>query len=99
MTQRSRKSRAPTSREWTSAISALRHAFKLSQTSFGKRFHSSSMAVSRWERGAQEPTARRYIELGNLAGDPMLVFLGPRRTAPRRLDAGRATTAAKPLPE
>jgi SOS-response transcriptional repressor LexA len=28
------------------------------------------MAVSRWERGEQEPTHRAYIELGNLAGDP-----------------------------
>jgi SOS-response transcriptional repressor LexA len=29
------------------------------------------MAVSRWERGAQEPTAEAYIALGNLAGDPL----------------------------
>ena len=28
------------------------------------------MGVSRWERGAQEPSAHSYIELGNLAGDP-----------------------------
>jgi SOS-response transcriptional repressor LexA len=28
------------------------------------------MAVSRWERGAQEPPADLYIQLGNLAGDP-----------------------------
>ena len=28
------------------------------------------MAVSRWERGAQEPPAEWYIQLGNLAGDP-----------------------------
>jgi SOS-response transcriptional repressor LexA len=28
------------------------------------------MAISRWERGEQEPTDRGYIELGNLAGDP-----------------------------
>lgn len=26
------------------------------------------MAVSRWERGAQEPLSHSYIELGNLAG-------------------------------
>jgi SOS-response transcriptional repressor LexA len=47
----------------------LRQRFELSQTAFGKRFHSSEKAVSRWERGAQEPTASSYIELGNLAGD------------------------------
>jgi SOS-response transcriptional repressor LexA len=64
------KSKAPTEHEWATAISALRHRFALSQTAFGKKFHSSAMAVSRWERGAQEPTARSYIELGNLAGDP-----------------------------
>src|ERR1700674_2627218 len=28
------------------------------------------MAVSRWETGKLEPSARCYIELGNLAGDP-----------------------------
>jgi SOS-response transcriptional repressor LexA len=28
------------------------------------------MAISRWERGEQEPTNRAYIELGNLAGNP-----------------------------
>jgi SOS-response transcriptional repressor LexA len=28
------------------------------------------MAVSRWERGAQEPSARSYIDLGNVAGSP-----------------------------
>jgi SOS-response transcriptional repressor LexA len=28
------------------------------------------MAVSRWERGAQEPPSHSYIEIGNLAGDP-----------------------------
>jgi len=30
----------------------------------------SAMAISRWERGEQEPSDRGYIELGNLAGDP-----------------------------
>jgi SOS-response transcriptional repressor LexA len=28
------------------------------------------MAVSRWERGVQEPPANVYIQLGNLTGDP-----------------------------
>jgi SOS-response transcriptional repressor LexA len=64
------KSKIPAGQEWATAISGLRHRFRLSQTGFGKKFHCSAMAVSRWERGAQEPTARSYIELGNLAGDP-----------------------------
>jgi SOS-response transcriptional repressor LexA len=78
MTQPRRKSRAPISQEWASAVSALRHTFKLSQTSFGKKFHSSAMAVSRWERGAQEPSARSYIELGNFAGDPQCWYFWAR---------------------
>jgi SOS-response transcriptional repressor LexA len=44
---------------------------QLNQTDFGRRLHASSMAISRWERGAQEPTAQGYIALGNLAGDPL----------------------------
>ena len=42
----------------------------LNQTSFGHKLDSSAMAVSRWERGAQEPPSHSYIEIGNLAGDP-----------------------------
>jgi putative membrane protein len=36
------------------------------------------MAVSRWERGAQEPTARSYIELGNLAREPQCWYFWAR---------------------
>src|SRR6202167_4793256 len=64
------RSKVPARQEWASAISDLRHRSNLSQTAFGRKFHSSAMAVSRWERGTQEPTARSYIELGLLAGDP-----------------------------
>src|ERR1700735_1123838 len=56
--------------EWADTISTLRKREGMSQTAFGQRLHSSAMAVSRWERGAQEPPAHSYIELGNLAGDP-----------------------------
>jgi hypothetical protein len=42
----------------------------LNQVELGQRLHYSAMAISRWERGEQEPTDRGYIELGNLAGDP-----------------------------
>jgi SOS-response transcriptional repressor LexA len=51
-------------------VQALRNRLSLNQTIFGQELHSSAMAVSRWERGAQEPPAHSYIELGNLAGDP-----------------------------
>jgi len=48
----------------------LRERLNLSQTTFGQKLQSSAMAVSRWERGAQEPPSHSYIELGNIAGDP-----------------------------
>ena len=43
---------------------------KISQSELGKLMNASAMAVSRWERGVQEPPANVYIQLGNLTGDP-----------------------------
>ena len=57
--------------DWANPIRELRHKLCLSQAELGQRLHYSPMAISRWERGEQEPTDRGYIELGNLA-----VFLG-----------------------
>jgi SOS-response transcriptional repressor LexA len=56
--------------EWSVKIRDLRERLHLNQTFFGQKLQSSAMAVSRWERGAQEPPSNLYIELGNLAGDP-----------------------------
>ncbi len=56
--------------EWVKPIRELRHRLGLKQEELGSRLHYSAMAISRWERGEQEPTDRGYIELGNLAGDP-----------------------------
>ena len=42
----------------------------VSQSELGKQLNSSAMAVSRWERGVQEPPANIYIQLGNITGDP-----------------------------
>ncbi len=64
--------------EWAKKISDLRGNLNLSQTAFGQRLHMSAMAISRWERGAQEPTAGSYIELGNLAGDPLCWYFWAR---------------------
>lgn len=36
------------------------------------------MAVSRWERGAQEPPIGSYVELGTLAGDPLCWYFWGR---------------------
>ncbi len=56
--------------EWAKKILELRERLHLNQTTFGQKLHTSAMAVSRWERGAQEPPSHNYIEIGNLAGDP-----------------------------
>jgi SOS-response transcriptional repressor LexA len=64
--------------EWSETICELRRRMGLSQTAFGQRLYSSAMAVSRWERGTQEPTAESYIGLGNLAGAPLCWFFWGR---------------------
>jgi SOS-response transcriptional repressor LexA len=56
---------------WTAPIRKLRQELGLNQEELGRRLHYSAMAISRWERGEQEPTNRAYIELGNLAGSPV----------------------------
>lgn len=73
-----RRTESPVRPEWASTIAALRERLDQSQTVFGQRLNSSAMVVSRWERGAQEPTAGSYIELGNLAGDPLCWFFWAR---------------------
>src|ERR1700756_1077611 len=54
---------------WAKAVRTLRENLKLNQGEFGSRLGFSAMAVSRWERGAQEPPSHGYIGLGNLARD------------------------------
>ncbi len=54
--------------EWAARIEKLRNKLGLSQTEFAKKLDVSAMAVSRWERGINEPPARSYIALGKLAG-------------------------------
>ena len=72
------KTKDSTRPDWAAMISGLRQRLGLSQTAFGNEVHSSAMGVSRWERGAQEPTSHSYIELGNLAGDPDCWFFWGR---------------------
>ena len=59
-------------------ILELREHLGVNQTDFGHKLESSAMAVSRWERGAQEPPSHSYIEIGNLAGDPMCWYFWER---------------------
>jgi SOS-response transcriptional repressor LexA len=64
--------------QWAASVSRLRHGLNLSQTAFGNILRSSAMAISRWERGTQEPSAGSYIELGNLAGAPICWYFWGR---------------------
>src|SRR5579862_4090948 len=68
----------PANPEWATIIARLRRRLGLTQTAFGHEVQSSAMGVSRWERGAQEPSSHSYIELGNLAGDPDCWFFWGR---------------------
>src|SRR5438477_1172251 len=62
-----RKPSSTVSLPWAKAIKGLRTTLKLNQAEFGSRIGFSAMAVSRWERGAQEPPSHGYIGLGNIA--------------------------------
>ena len=64
-----RQSTPTSSTPWAKAIRELRSSLDLNQSDFGARMGFSAMAVSRWERGAQEPPSHGYIALGNLARD------------------------------
>lgn len=65
-------------REWSRKILAFRQAVGLTQGELGKQLSSNAMSVSRWERGEVEPSARAYIRLGQLAGDPLCWFFWGR---------------------
>src|ERR1700730_19041521 len=56
--------------EWAAQVEKLRRRLKLSQSGLGQQLQYSAMAISRWERGIQEPPADCYIKLGELAGNP-----------------------------
>lgn len=71
-------SKSKTKPDWATEITRLRRQLHLNQTVFGQKLRSSPMAVSRWERGVQEPPSRCYIEIGNLAGDPRCWYFWER---------------------
>src|SRR5580692_9089711 len=56
--------------DWAERVENLRHKLNLSQSALGQQLQYSAMAISRWERGLQEPPAECYIKLGELAGNP-----------------------------
>jgi len=52
---------------WAKRIERLRASLNMSQAHLGEELQYSAMAVSRWERGIQEPPGDCYIRLGKLA--------------------------------
>ncbi|PYX15481.1 MAG: hypothetical protein DMG84_11215 [Acidobacteria bacterium] len=54
---------------WASRLIALRRRMGVSQSELGKQLNSSAMAVSRWERGVQEPPANIYIRIAQRRRD------------------------------
>ena len=78
MPKLSNKRNLPIKPQWVIKILELRKQLQLNQTAFGHRLESSAMAVSRWERGVQEPPSHSYIEIGNLAGDPLCWYFWGR---------------------
>jgi transcriptional regulator with XRE-family HTH domain len=63
------KARNHHSEEWVSRILNLRKKQGLTQAALASRLHFSAMALSRWENGSHEPSAKAYILLGNLASN------------------------------
>ena len=75
--------------EWARRIQALRQKLALSQTGFAELLRVSAMAVSRWERGINEPPGEAYIALGKLAGSPDCWYFW-ERTGLKKSDLERA---------
>jgi phage repressor protein C with HTH and peptisase S24 domain len=63
---------------WATRIERFRAGLNMSQSHFGEELQYSAMAVSRWERGIQEPPADAYIKLGKLATGPDRWFFWER---------------------
>jgi transcriptional regulator with XRE-family HTH domain len=64
--------------EWSDRIRRLLNDSKLTQAGHAERLGVSPATVSRWNQGKQEPTAKSYIALGNLARRPDGVYFWER---------------------
>lgn len=56
--------------QWTTMIERMRESQGWSQAALARRLKVSPMAVSRWERGINEPSSSIYLELGKIIGAP-----------------------------
>src|SRR4051812_4536301 len=93
--QTPRKRSSSSRPQWAERVENLRRGMKFSQTDLGKKLGFSAMAVSRWERGVQEPPASSYIQLGNMVGDPNCWYFWGRAGL-HSGDVIRVLPAAKP---
>ena len=80
--------------EWARRIQDLRHRLNLSQTGLAELLKVSAMAVSRWERGINEPPGEAYVTLGKMAGSPACWFFW-ERTGLKKADLERALKSGK----
>ncbi len=64
--------------EWATRIEKLREKLRLTQMELAARLDVSAMAISRWERGINEPPAEAYIRIGKMAGNPDCWFFWER---------------------
>jgi SOS-response transcriptional repressor LexA len=70
------------SSDWVSKILGLRDQLGLSQAALAARLHFSAMALSRWENGTHEPSAKAYVLLGNLASNTDRLWFWERAGLP-----------------
>jgi SOS-response transcriptional repressor LexA len=82
---------------WAEPIKGLRKKLDLTQADLAAELGVSGMAVSRWERGVQEPPAQYYISMGNMVGSPEC-WIFWRFAGLRREDVQRVANEA-PRPE
>jgi SOS-response transcriptional repressor LexA len=86
---------------WAEPIKALRKKKGLTQADLAAELGVSGMAVSRWERGVQEPPAQYYISMGNMVGSPecwiFWRFAGLRREDVQRVE-GEVPPRAEEIP-
>lgn len=81
--------------KWAERVENLRRDMKYNQATLGKKLGFSAMAISRWERGVQEPPAESYIQLGNMVGDPQCWYFWGRAGL-HSGDVVRVLPSAKP---
>ena len=55
--------------EWAQRVVSLRKQIGLSQVQFAELLAVTQGAVSRWESGVKQPSAERFLQMGNLADE------------------------------